>query len=490
MSYVSLLKSIPEFFSQPTGIAAIASLSLHGAIALIVPLMPSTSNKNPQPELNQASVGLIELSPADQSRLPPIPGTSQVAAQVPQLPMQQTLPSNSYGNTLTLLPPTPNDPQVATPLPSNQLPSTITSNSGYQINRLPERRIISRINPNAYRAPLNLRSNSKNYSSNFGSPSTFRTGSTQNYENSPGNFNQPFETQAGRNTNRDEQELKNPSPGEIDPGFTVGGEPIPPQNRGDSADRFNQNPNLAGNNNSPNRDLLAANPSTTKDENLTGGAVGRQQAQLDEFTKLRRQVSLLHPQAQEKNPIRRTSSTDKSDLEGNISGWIVLDSNGKMDIYFSRATPLELQSKAREYFKANPPTSEKEKTTSYPFSLSFKHQNRENTSNKPEVNSESRVGQQDNNNTVNKPETKPESRVEQQNNTNTVNKPETKPNPTSEKKDPQTGNGVVIPNSTTSTTDSNNDSNKPVVIKASPEKLIQKLRDLKQDGQNSQPKDK
>ena len=46
MSYVSVLKSIPEILGQPTGIAAIASLGIHGAIALIVPLMPIDSNHN------------------------------------------------------------------------------------------------------------------------------------------------------------------------------------------------------------------------------------------------------------------------------------------------------------------------------------------------------------------------------------------------------------------------------------------------------------
>jgi hypothetical protein len=456
MSYVSLLKNIPEFLSQPTGIAAIASLSLHGAIALIVPLMPSTSNKNPQPELNKASVGLIELSPADQSRLPQIPGTSPVASQIPQLPLQQTIPPNGYGNTLTLVQPTPNIPQAASPLPSIPLPSTITSNSGYQINRLPERRIISRINPNAYRAPLDLRSNSKNDSLNFGSPSTFKTESTQNYDNSPGNFNQPLDTQARRNNEISGEELKNPSPGEIDPGFTAS-ESIPPQNRGDSADRFNQNPNIAGNNNSPNRDLLAANPSTT--ENQTGGAVGGKNAQIDEFIKLRQQVSLLHPQAQEKHLIRRTISTDKSELEGNISGRIVLDSKGKMDIYFGKSSSLELQSKTREYFKANPPASDKEKTTAYSFSLSFKYQNRENTTNKPEV--------------------KPESTSEKE-------EPEVKPESTSEKKDTQTGNPAVSSKTTTTPTTENN---QPVVIKNSQEKLIQKLMQSKQEEQNSQPKE-
>ena len=80
MSYVSIFKNIPEILSQPTGIAAIASLGIHGAIALIVPLMPvntSASSKADSPK----AVGLMELSTADQSRLPQPPSTSQVALQ-------------------------------------------------------------------------------------------------------------------------------------------------------------------------------------------------------------------------------------------------------------------------------------------------------------------------------------------------------------------------------------------------------------------------
>ena len=97
MSYVNLLKNIPEILSQPTGIAAIASLGIHGAIALIVPFMPvnsSQSSKNEPPK----AVGLMELTAADQNRLPQPASTSQVALEQPQLPLQQPLPGVSLGN--------------------------------------------------------------------------------------------------------------------------------------------------------------------------------------------------------------------------------------------------------------------------------------------------------------------------------------------------------------------------------------------------------
>lgn len=69
MSYVSLFKNIPELLSQPIGIAAIASLGIHGAIAMIVPLMPMDSSKS-KDTASSKTVGLLELSQADQSRLP------------------------------------------------------------------------------------------------------------------------------------------------------------------------------------------------------------------------------------------------------------------------------------------------------------------------------------------------------------------------------------------------------------------------------------
>jgi hypothetical protein len=86
MSYVSLLKNIPDILSQPAGIAAIASVGIHGAIAFILPLMPVDSSKSTKQLSSTKPVGLVQLSQADQNRLPQIPGTSQVALK-PQVPL-------------------------------------------------------------------------------------------------------------------------------------------------------------------------------------------------------------------------------------------------------------------------------------------------------------------------------------------------------------------------------------------------------------------
>lgn len=115
MSYVSLLKNIPDILSQPAGIAAIASVGIHGAIAFILPLMPVDSSKSTKQVSSNKPVGLVQLSQADQNRLPQIPGTSQVALK-PQVPLpnfatQPTqlapLPPALSSSSQVILPPIP-----------------------------------------------------------------------------------------------------------------------------------------------------------------------------------------------------------------------------------------------------------------------------------------------------------------------------------------------------------------------------------------------
>ncbi len=115
MSYVSVLKNIPEFLSQPAGIAAIASVGIHGAIAFILPLMPVDDSKpNQKPET--ASVGIMELSQAEQNRLPQTK-RPQISA-LPQVPLQPgiTLPGFATQPTpLTKLPPNTDSTKLILP---------------------------------------------------------------------------------------------------------------------------------------------------------------------------------------------------------------------------------------------------------------------------------------------------------------------------------------------------------------------------------------
>ncbi|MEM1392034.1 MAG: hypothetical protein AAF316_02925 [Cyanobacteria bacterium P01_A01_bin.80] len=104
MSYVSVLKNIPEFLSQPAGIAVIASVGIHGAIAFILPLMPvdSESNTSTNKKESPASVGIMELSPAEQSRLPQKQGP-QISA-LPKLSLQPGVPLPNFATQPTPLP--------------------------------------------------------------------------------------------------------------------------------------------------------------------------------------------------------------------------------------------------------------------------------------------------------------------------------------------------------------------------------------------------
>lgn len=132
MSYVSVLKNIPEFLSQPAGIAAIASVGIHGAIAFILPLMPVDSGSNQKASLGR-NVGIMELSEAEQNRLPQ--NKSPQISALPQVPLQSLplpkfaiqptplpqLPGNSDSTKVILpnLPKSPANPKISS-LPTRQ----------------------------------------------------------------------------------------------------------------------------------------------------------------------------------------------------------------------------------------------------------------------------------------------------------------------------------------------------------------------------------
>lgn len=73
MSYASLIKTLPES-SRSTGLATLASLGIHGLLGAVLPLLPLDSTLEPQ---IQGSVGLVELTASEQSRIPQT-STSQV----------------------------------------------------------------------------------------------------------------------------------------------------------------------------------------------------------------------------------------------------------------------------------------------------------------------------------------------------------------------------------------------------------------------------
>ncbi len=59
-------KDLSQKLFGPTGIAVLASLGIHGALAVVLPYMGNSSQEKPAPK----TVQLVQLSPAEQSRLP------------------------------------------------------------------------------------------------------------------------------------------------------------------------------------------------------------------------------------------------------------------------------------------------------------------------------------------------------------------------------------------------------------------------------------
>ncbi len=121
MSYASLFKTLPETLGSSTSLAAIASLGIHGLLLAILPVLPFESK--PLETSSQRTVGLVELTPAEQSRLPQV-ATSDV-----------TLPP--FATQQSPLPPLPPPPPIQTGVfPSQPLPQSfqITPNKAISGN--------------------------------------------------------------------------------------------------------------------------------------------------------------------------------------------------------------------------------------------------------------------------------------------------------------------------------------------------------------------
>ena len=119
MSYASLIKILPETLRSSTGKAALASLGIHGLLGVVLPVLPFDSK--PVESQLQTTVGLIELTPAEQSRLPQvstpqvtIPPVATQPSGLPPLPPASSLPPS----VLPPLPPVSSlPPGVLPPLP-------------------------------------------------------------------------------------------------------------------------------------------------------------------------------------------------------------------------------------------------------------------------------------------------------------------------------------------------------------------------------------
>lgn len=346
MSYVSILRNIPEMLSQPTGIAAIASLGIHGAIALIVPLMPVNSSESAKIDPSKA-VPLMELSAADQKRLPQPAKISQLPLQQPPLPLQQQLPGSNLGNLTTIYPPL--QPELSNP-PLSVIPSSPTS---YNTSSLPSRQSILGL----------IRSNSQGEIPRLEARYTPSASPDINNlseripETEPLAINRLPELK--QNNEISGEPLNNPSPEQYDIGSrTATG--ISPTQAVKTEDNVVQIPQeqekiaLADNSTGKSPEVL-----TTESEFKSKGTE-QLVARLQSYRTLRQNIQQEYPNVQEKGVIRETIPTETAEMEGTVLGAVLVGSDGKvLDIKFQEASiSPQLQSKVRAYFKNNPPQAD------------------------------------------------------------------------------------------------------------------------------------
>ncbi|MDF5735771.1 MULTISPECIES: hypothetical protein [unclassified Nostoc] len=377
MSYVSLLKNIPEILSQPIGIAAIASLGIHGAIAMIVPLMPMDSSK-PNQTASSKTVGLLELSQADQNRLPQ--STPKIGLQ--QFPPVAPLSAPNFGGQ-SILPP-------LAPAPSSQLvlPPLPASSNNYRVSSLPTRQSLRMIPSDNLRFDTSKFDSSKYNTSAKFTPSVPRVNeSTTKYEPpKPLALNRLPELQSQRIPDDILQNAPSSNLSDTSPIPTAqGNRTLQMTQPSNDASRIAQNPLINSLKQAPRAgdSLTLTRRTTLKTPDLSGKGTELAIAQLDSYANLRKEVQQQYPNAEQKPVIRQTLATNKPNLEGAVLGVLVVDRDGKvLDIKFQdKLVSPELQLKARQYFNKQSPKGDR-RISSYPFNLRFQN-NTSNTTGTP-----------------------------------------------------------------------------------------------------------
>ncbi|QNP29676.1 energy transducer TonB [Cylindrospermopsis curvispora] len=394
MSYVSVLKSIPEILGQPTGIAAIASLGIHGAIAFIVPLMPIDSNHNQIARTDTTrAVGLMELGPADQNRLPQSTDSTQIAAQLPQLALQSQIPLGGLS-----VAGKPLEPPVQPVLPPPLLPPIPTSSSNYNLSVLPQRQSLPRISTTSVDIQAsNLRF--KDFKDKFSprplSAPPFVDNIDAQVRPNQSNVSKQPQVDNQITTEIPSEPLNNPSPTKIDIDSGGGiGQNQPSANSDPQQNGTGSNPSsplpTAGQLGGPMavvpdiptkpQEQMPSLPSsqpevqTPVSQENDARTQKRQQliARLESYNKLRQTILKEYPNSKQQSPIRQSVPVKSRDMEGVVFGRLVVDPDGKvLDIKFEdQSVSPQLQSQTREFFNANPPKGE-QNISSYPFQLRF-----------------------------------------------------------------------------------------------------------------------
>jgi hypothetical protein len=381
MSYVSILKNIPEVFSQPTGIAAIASVGIHGAIALIVPLMPVDSSK-PKDESASRSVGVLELSQVDQNRLPQTPGAPQVGVQqqLPKFPNQQQLalqpqiPSPSLYSPGLVAPPLPPTPSGYYTQPV--LPPVPTTANNYRISSLPTRQSLQLPKQNFRFDNSDLKANSQRFTSvvpNFESkpviPQTQQPLPVKQLPDLPSAnippdlANSPIPNTAASSSITTANNIINPQARQFDNN-------IPGNQNLTSPSNIAVNPQT-GNNTTSTTSIRKFQPINTP--NLPIRTTDQTQiAQLESYAELRKSLQQQYPNSEEKAVVRDTVPVSKAGVEGTVLGFLVVDQEGKvLDLKFQdKMLSPALKLKSIQYLKGKSWKGDNQ-ISRYPFSLRF-----------------------------------------------------------------------------------------------------------------------
>jgi TonB family protein len=106
-SFQSTLETLGGKLQEPTGIATLASIGVHGILWLFLPLLPISPINLEEPEI-RGSVQVLELTPEEMGRLPDLPDT--------EIPAQPQTPSSPLPYTLQPMP-NPFSSRLPTPLP-------------------------------------------------------------------------------------------------------------------------------------------------------------------------------------------------------------------------------------------------------------------------------------------------------------------------------------------------------------------------------------
>lgn len=134
MSYASLINNLPESLRSSTGLAALASVGFHLLLLAVLPVLPLDSKALESQE--QRTVGLVELTPDELSRLPQVstspvtlpPPIATPSSVLPPLPLPPPInlspssvpPAYNYppvGTQPSILPPLPPPPAINLPAP-------------------------------------------------------------------------------------------------------------------------------------------------------------------------------------------------------------------------------------------------------------------------------------------------------------------------------------------------------------------------------------